>query len=532
MILTRSQKYASLWTLIWLGGFACIIALSIFRANGHLIYSLDDPYIHLALANNILHGHYGINLEEYSSPSSSILYPLLLAATIFLGCGAFGPLLINSIAAGISVWLLIEFFWRYAVGKASNNKIFGNILSPLLILGISALALPMTGMEHCLHILTVIIAIRGLIELSETGKISVCFVAAIIVMPFVRFEGLALAGILIIIMALLGRWFVAGSITLLIGAGFCLWGLMMHHIELPFLPSSVLTKSPVSLNAQAGHFMGLANSLWDNFNCSIRGRWGRIFIALIYLLSAVVLFNRKLIKPGRPTTEILALSALLVTLVAHLVAGSYDWFYRYEVYAVATLIMCSMYILRSFLISPDTNIRLTSQMMLFLALTVIIGPYVNAVRLTASASKNIYEQQFQMHRFVTDFFVHRVAVNDLGWVSYQNNNYVLDLWGLGSEKVRTLRAADKFDSTAIATITKEAHVDFAMVYGSWFGGSIPRSWCLMAVMQSPHVSAASDNVMFYATTPSVIADMRDALDRFKPTLPPHVTLKRYSNNCS
>ena len=34
-----------------------------------VIYSLDDPYIHLALARQILHGHYGINPGEFAAPS-------------------------------------------------------------------------------------------------------------------------------------------------------------------------------------------------------------------------------------------------------------------------------------------------------------------------------------------------------------------------------------------------------------------------------------------------------------------------------
>src|SRR5262245_18537055 len=46
--------------------------------EGHLVYNLDDPYIHLALAENIARGQYGVNLEEVSAPSSSILWPLLL----------------------------------------------------------------------------------------------------------------------------------------------------------------------------------------------------------------------------------------------------------------------------------------------------------------------------------------------------------------------------------------------------------------------------------------------------------------------
>ena len=53
-------------------------------AANHFIFSLDDAYIHLAVAENILKGGYGINIPEYSSPSSSILFPYLLAALLKL----------------------------------------------------------------------------------------------------------------------------------------------------------------------------------------------------------------------------------------------------------------------------------------------------------------------------------------------------------------------------------------------------------------------------------------------------------------
>ncbi|HKL20996.1 MAG TPA: hypothetical protein VJ904_04275 [Tichowtungia sp.] len=53
---------------------------SILYLNGGVFtYSLDDAYIHLSLAEQIHHGHYGINAGEYSSPSSSVLCPFLLA---------------------------------------------------------------------------------------------------------------------------------------------------------------------------------------------------------------------------------------------------------------------------------------------------------------------------------------------------------------------------------------------------------------------------------------------------------------------
>lgn len=40
---------------------AMFVAMAMVLSDGHFIYPIDDAYIHLALAENILDGHYGIN---------------------------------------------------------------------------------------------------------------------------------------------------------------------------------------------------------------------------------------------------------------------------------------------------------------------------------------------------------------------------------------------------------------------------------------------------------------------------------------
>ena len=87
---TRFQAYSILTCLI---GIAILLFFVLRFAGGQLMYTLDDPYIHLSLAENLLRGHYGVNLDEVASPSSSILYPFLLACAL----GA--------------AWLISGFFW-------------------------------------------------------------------------------------------------------------------------------------------------------------------------------------------------------------------------------------------------------------------------------------------------------------------------------------------------------------------------------------------------------------------------------------
>src|ERR1035437_9646416 len=53
MIMRRSELCALTWTVVWGILFAVLVFMSVRLSEGRLIYTLDDPYIHLAVAENI-----------------------------------------------------------------------------------------------------------------------------------------------------------------------------------------------------------------------------------------------------------------------------------------------------------------------------------------------------------------------------------------------------------------------------------------------------------------------------------------------
>lgn len=140
------------------------------------------------------------------------------------------------------------------------------------------------------------------------------------------------------------------------------------------------------------------------------------------------------------------------------------------------------------------------------------------------ASASIYRQQQQMHRFVHEFWRGPVAANDIGALSYRNEDYVLDLWGLGSEDVRRLRASGAQDW--MGDLVSRRNVDVALIYEEWFPDR-PAPWRRVArlVLQGPVKAVAYESVAFYATRSEATDRVCAALRAFAPTLPAGVRLE-------
>jgi hypothetical protein len=140
------------------------------------------------------------------------------------------------------------------------------------------------------------------------------------------------------------------------------------------------------------------------------------------------------------------------------------------------------------------------------------------------SSRNIYEQQFQMHRFAVEFHKKPVAVNDLGWVAYRNDQYVLDLRGLASIEALRRRSHPEEGSGWMDSIARVRDVELAMIYDRWLKHRIPSSWVRLGALRlgHPRVSVADAEVAFYATREDAVAGLSSELRAFESSLPPKV----------
>src|SRR5258708_11690586 len=171
-----------------------VAVATIILCNGHFIYSLDDPYISLALGWHISHGLYGLNQGEAASPSSSILCPFLLASFAWCLWQEWIPAVANTMAAAGTSALFAAIIFHS--GIATRPVQFGRtvFLVVVLCVAINIVGIVFTGLEHSLHALTSVAIVLGLARVLESNELPIWLVPAIVLAPLWRFEGLALAG--------------------------------------------------------------------------------------------------------------------------------------------------------------------------------------------------------------------------------------------------------------------------------------------------------------------------------------------------
>lgn len=473
-----------------------LVALSIGSSGGYLIYTLDDPYIHLAVAENILKGGYGINAGEYAAPSSSILYPFILCGPELIGLREKGPLVINMVAMAGAVYgagmVLRDYVNpKYMIdSKQVRAFVYSALLALMVMLCMNAWGLVMTGMEHSLHVLLVVLVVLGFLELKHNpSRPSFSLITSVVLMPFIRFEGLALTFASILSMYRLGYTRSSLVSLFLLGFGLCAWYLFAKRLGLPFLPSSVLLKSgTAALLSQEHGFIMFFESMFNNALSALDMRQGVLVAlgALGVLVMGLAISDR---EGFRVDHEIAVLAVLAGA--AHLFLGRYGWFSRYEVYVIVVLMLSMLVLARRFMM------RFPVMLFAIMSLCVIAYPFYQTTVWTPAASRGIYLQQYQMHRFVKEYWNRPVGVNDLGLVSYGNDKYVLDLYGLGSEEVRRLKLQGNLDADAIVRIAESKGVEMFMLYDAWFPGLIPLDWKKVAILHAPKVSSANGDVSFY-----------------------------------
>lgn len=100
--------------------FAGFCLRSIRINDGHLVYALDDTYIHMAIAKNVVQCHvWGVTPFGFTSTSSSLLWTALLSAIYFsISVTIWAPLVLNLLFGS----LLLLASWRFLRSHGMQDK--------------------------------------------------------------------------------------------------------------------------------------------------------------------------------------------------------------------------------------------------------------------------------------------------------------------------------------------------------------------------------------------------------------------------
>jgi hypothetical protein len=512
---------------------AVLVWKSVLLNHHHLVYPLDDTYIHMAIAKNAsLHGMWGITRHELTSSTSSPLWTALLTVVYWIcGVGGAAPLLLN-LAFGSLIVVAADQLVRRNGGRAAWT-------SAVLLAVVFMSALPtltVTGMEHTLHALVTLlfmIASANVMASARPPSFAHRFWLAALsaFVTTARYEGLFAVAVIFMLLIATGK----RTIAVIAAAGGLLpllvYGLWWTFHGWYFVPNSVLLKSTVPpLTLQ-----GIAHVLlwWRGLHALVANPHLLVLVTAA-LIALIVLLVRSVSDERTYLNMIFVAIALL-----HVEFAATRWFYRYEAYllvvGVAVLGATAREWIPSFIRSAHCRMRpaVVAFPALLLAV-VVIAPFATrssrALRTTPQASRNIFELQYQMGLFVNQYYTgQRVAANDIGAITYLADIEVVDLYGLGSMEVARLMLADNYSQSDIDALTRERGVDIAIVYESFFEGygGLPTTlhnageW----VVRNNVLHGSTVVVSFYALGGAEAVVLTRNLEAFASQLPEGVTYR-------
>jgi len=228
------------------------------------------------------------------------------------------------------------------------------------------------------------------------------------------------------------------------------------------------------------------------------------------------------------------------TSLLHIQFARVGLIFRYEAYLIVLGILAISFALvkslpSEFKISAtDKRFGLKNMGLFFLILVTIIYLLVRGILIMAKiprASKNIFEQQYQMSLFLKEFYPEeRIAANDIGAISYFGNVRCLDLWGLATLEVARAKRKGIYGPHFIRQLARTNKVKVAVVYDSWYleYGGLPPEWVRVEKWRIPdNVICGDESVYFYATEPQEEERLRKNLEKFSNKLPEDVERKIY-----
>ncbi|HEV2492776.1 MAG TPA: hypothetical protein VG204_06845 [Terriglobia bacterium] len=495
----------------------------------------------MAIAKNLAaYGVWGVTPYQFSSSSSSIIWPLLLSLIYRLfGPHETAPLILNVLFATLTLWVAHS-LWR-RLGLPPGYALFG-LLGMIFLTPLPPLVL--FGMEHVLQVVvTIAFVYLAAGEIAREGgdsEGSTWLWALAALGTLVRYEALFVALPVCLLFLLRRRWryaFGLGAATLM---PVVVYGAVALAHGWSWLPTSILLKGNVS-SMFRGRGIGSGLILTAIPNYGIAGWSLRTAHVLSLVLALLVLFVLWFYKERRFWKRSgIMVAIFVVASVLHLrFAGVFalSGFARYEAYLLALGIFVAVAAGYDYTakcprptVQLPTIIEVGAACVIFFPIAPMWHIAFYALKGVPSASRNIYEQDYQMGLFLGRFYRGvPVAVNDIGAVSYLGDTRVVDLQGLANLDVAKERSKGFLSEKQIDQLTKANGVRIAILYDRLFGNGqiaregLPPEWVKVGEWRiSNNVICWDDRVSFFAVDPSEKTRLIEALRQFARQLPADV----------
>ncbi len=512
--------------IVFLVSFIFVFQKCLTYTDGTFVYPLDDTYIHLSIAKNFTQsGIWGMTSHFFSSSTSSPLWTLLLSFVMFfLGPNELIPLVMNAVFA------LLLFVIVYNIMSNCGFKPLVNLAVLFVLFGAPLLHIVFSGLEHVLHAIVSIMIVYLAATLLDSealnkskhffsAKYLLGFLVSIIIMT--RYEGMFLLLVIILLFAM-KKQFGFSAILLLLGiAPMCLYGFISKLQGWFFFPNTLLVK---------GTKIGLSSVL--NVKVFLDVTYNRLFnnphISMLVLVAAVLFlatYNKRKWIWDRNT---LMLLIFISVVFLHLRFASMGWFYRYEAYLVIIGVVVNSIAFIKLVTGPSDLLsireKFIKQLAVLLILTLTIFPIFKRskrIQLIYTASRDIYRQQYQMGRFLAEFYHGQpVALNDIGAATFMSDIELLDLAGLANVEVVRAKLNKSYDIDMIEKLSETRNLRIAIIYDSWFPKGMPPKWIRVGQWKIPdNTICGSDTVSFYAVNIQESIYLEKNLKTFSPKLP-------------
>lgn len=493
--------------------------------GGHFTYVLDDPYIHMAMAKNVVqHGVWGVTKYGFSSSSSSLLWTLLLAgAYAAFGSTVWTPFVLNIVCAVLLLFGIHRVLLRHDVSGVLASSVLLAVVFvtplPILIFG---------GQEHILHALLTIVIVY-LASHADVGHLDseltkwVLVVAPLVTMA--RYEGVFVIAVICLLIMLRRSVRVSAAVALLGAIPLIVYGAFSVIQGWYLLPNSVLLKGDTP---DVSSILGMVDVFgFGAFKklTHVPALW--MLIAGALLLLHVSFHHRRSHRRIR-----FILTAFLLTSALHLQFARIGWAFRYEAYLVSLGIftigvslseLSGEVVFRSLRPSVLRRHAIIALLVLFASLAFLQRGTV-AWQTIPGGTRDVYDQQYQIAMFLDRFYDgESVALNDIGAANYYANVRSLDLLGLANIDVARARRNQTFDAGWVSESAQSRNVKVAIVYERWLGEYIPSTWVKVGewhIRQT--VTAGDDTIAFYARNSADASELAENLTTFASHLPADV----------